>query len=116
MKLLLNLFLIIITLIEYIESCMRLTGCSWGNDPCTKYKDMYSCFNNADCMWGNLEEPPESPVNVEIEFGGKPGYDIGLRPQGGQNNGGPNVQQIINGVETCKGRNFKPCYINCSIF
>ena len=115
MKLLLNIFLIIITTIEYIESCIRVINCSWKQDPCMKYKDMYTCFSNADCQWGNLEEPPESPVNIEVSFGGKPGVEVGLSPKE-DNIGGPNVQQIINGVMTCKGRNYKPCYVNCSIF
>ena len=115
MKLLLNIFLVIITLVKYIESCIRVTDCSWGDDPCWEYKDMTSCFSNADCQWGNLEEPPESPANLEVRFGGKPGYEVGLTPKE-DNTGGPNTHQIINGVLTCKGRNFKPCYINCSIF
>ena len=115
MKLLINIFLIIITLIKYIESCIRVIGCSWGDDPYWEYKDMNTCFSNADCQWGNLEEPPESPVNVQVSFGGKPGYEIGLTPKE-DNIGGLNDHQIINGIETCKGRNFKPCYINCSIF
>ena len=116
MKLLLNIFLLIITLIKYIESCIRVIHCSWGEDPCWKYKDMNTCFSNADCQWGNLEEPPESPVNVEVSFGGRPGYEVCLSPTEDNIGGGPNSQQILNGVQTCKGRNFKSCSIGCSIF
>ena len=115
MNLLLNIFLIIITAIKYIESCMRVTKCSWREDPCNKYKDIISCTNNADCKWENIDEPPESPVNIGIEFGGKPGYDVGISPKG-ENGAGPDVRQIINGVEVCKGKNYNPCYINCAIF
>ena len=117
MKIILNILLIIITVIKYIESCMRIINCSWGDDPCMKYKDIKTCFQNADCKWGNLEEPPESPFSVEVKFGGKPGYEVNpaINNQG-NNNGGLSTPQIINGVETCKGRNFKPCYIYCSIF
>ena len=115
MKFILYMFLIIITIIKYIESCIRVFGCSWGKDPCMKYKDMKTCFKNADCKWGNIDEPPESPFDVEVNFGGQPGYEVSLTPHE-ENNGFPNNQQIINGVEYCKGRNFTPCQIGCSIF
>ena len=116
MKSLLKTFLIIIVYtIKYIESCWRLTDCSWSSDPCWNYKDMYSCLKNADCKWGNIEEPPEPLVDAQIQFGGAPGVEVGLAPHQGVE-GGPNVQQVINGVETCKGKKYKSCYIGCSIF
>ena len=68
MKFIAYILLIIVLLIEYIESCMRLTGCSWGKDPCLEYKDMNTCLKQTECKWGDLEDLPESPVNVEIHL------------------------------------------------
>ena len=116
MKSLLKIFLIIIVYtIKYIETCMRLTDCSWGSDPCWNYKDMSSCLKNADCKWGNIEEPPDQLVDVQVSFGGKPGAEVGLAPHNGIE-GGPNAQQVINGVYSCQGKKYKSCSIGCSIF
>ena len=118
MKLILNIFLIIIITIKYIESCIRLTGCSWKGDPCNEYKDMNTCYKHDGCIWGDLEEPQELPINAQVNFGGKPGIDFELTRQEEPNNfaAAPNVQQIINGLKVCKGENYKSCSIWCSIF
>ena len=53
MKFILYMFLIIITIIKYIESCIRVFRCSWGEDPCMKYKDM----NTNEKKLQHIEDP-----------------------------------------------------------
>ena len=115
MKFLSYTILIIIIIINYIESCMRLWSCSWKDDPCLQYNDIDTCFNHTECKWGNLEEPPQSPVNVKVEFGN--GVNVGAEfknndpnPNQGGNPINPNMNQA------CNGRNYTPCYFSCEIF
>ena len=95
-----------VALIKYIESCIKLTGCSWSDDPCNKYKTMTECFNNADCKWGNLEYPPDSPIELGFGDGLKPQVQLKDNTQPGPPPYG----------ELCKGRNYEPCYFYCAIF
>ena len=110
MKILLSILLVAVNLIKFIESCMKLTGCSWGKDPCNKYTNMAECFKNADCQWGNLDEPPDSPIEVGVKFWN--GAEPYVHFKDNNNNNVPLAPPII----TCKGRNFESCYFNCAIF
>ena len=110
MKFIAYTVLIIVVLIKYIESCMRLTGCSWGEDPCNKYSDMNACLKQTGCKWGDLEDIPESPVNIEISLGNEVKVEPKLNDNSPKEN--PNNNMII----ICQGKNFKPCYFNCQIF
>ncbi len=115
MKFLSYTILIIIIIIDYIESCMRLWSCTWKDDPCLQYNDINNCFNHTECKWGNLEEPPQSPVNVKVEFGN--GVNVGAE----FNNNDPNPNQGGNPIDpnmnqACNGRNYTPCSFSCEIF
>ena len=101
MKLIPSLFFIVITLIKHIESCMKLTGCSWKADPCNKYTTMDTCFEHK-CTWGGVEAPS---VNGHIDIGDGPGVP-----------NTPNNQLYIPEPIVCKGKDYKACYISCSIF
>ena len=65
MKILNILFLILIALIKYIESCMKLTNCEW-TDPCNKYLEVEECLKHNECEMG---VPQESGFYGHIEYG-----------------------------------------------
>ena len=91
-------FLLLIALIKFIESCMRVTKCKW-KDPCNKYKKYKDCISHKGCIIG---KPNDSGVEVNIDIG----------------DGNTNPNKPIPSPLVCVKKNFKQCYINarCAIF
>ena len=100
-------FLILISLIKFIESCMKLTNCQW-SDPCNNYS-LKDCLNHNECTIGS---PDDSSVEIRYEhdFGG---YNEEI--QGNQINQSPTgyPQPLI-----CKDKKIPQCYfkLSCTIF
>ena len=89
---------------------MKVFGCSWKSDPCNQYMNIDECLKHEECTHGMLEGPPDNPVGAQVNFGdGKGGYEVQpvLNP--------PSNERPME-VYACKGKNYTPCYIQCSIF
>ena len=103
MKIINIIFFYLITLIKFIESCMRVTDCQW-NDPCNNYKLYKECLSHKECTMGKPEDS-----------GGELFIDIGDDDEIFND---PNQNPPIPPPLACVSKDIKQCYINirCSIF
>ena len=103
MKILNIILFILIAVIKFIESCMRVTNCQW-KDACNKYTNVKDCYANKECTMG---KPDDS--------GGEIYVDIGDADEIISN---PNQNPPIPEPLFCVSKNKKQCYIklSCAIF
>jgi hypothetical protein len=104
MKFIHVLILLLVALIKFVESCMRLTNCEW-KDPCNKYTTVQECYEHKECTLG---QPEDSGVEVHFEYGDAD--DLG----GNMDNANPGIPPPL----FCVKKDFKQCYIRmqCAIF
>ncbi len=103
MKIISIIIFYLITLIKFVESCMRLTNCQW-NDPCNNYKLYKDCLSHKECTIGN---PEDSRGDIKIDIGDD---DEILND--------PNQDPYIPPTLACVSKDIDQCYIKimCSIF
>lgn len=99
------LILLLVGLIKFVESCMRVTDCNW-TDPCNKYSIIKECNQHEECTVG---QPEDSGFELYLEYG-----------KGDDNSYGnmDNQNAVPFQPLACVTPNFKKCYIRfqCTIF
>ena len=98
-----TIFLILISFIKFVESCMdiKLLNCQW-KDPCKKIP-LKECLNHKECTIGDPDDPTFE-VSFQQSFGGYEGNQFQ------EDNLPPNF--------ICKDKEKETCHFNigCSIF